>query len=293
MLNRPVVLNNNTDVSDCSMQTLPSNSIPLAPTPSVADFKTHISASTIAGIAYGYWGVATQGMSIETGILAGGLMSVAGMLPDLDSDGGKPLREISMFAAAVTPIVMLNRFRDLGMSHESMALAAMLIYVVIRFGVFEFFKRFTVHRGMWHSLPAALIAGLGWYLVMPCLSNGERAYKAMAVTLGFIVHLTLDEIWALELGLGKIRAKKSFGTALKFFGGNATSNAFIYSLLFALIYVAWSDNEIASRLRQRAQYDLTRPWWMQQADEPTQPAENPNWNRLDFNWASTSKKQQR
>src|SRR5690606_2307845 len=51
----------------------------------VADFKTHISGSTIVGAAYGYWGTFHQGMSIESGLLAAGLCSVAGMLPDLDS----------------------------------------------------------------------------------------------------------------------------------------------------------------------------------------------------------------
>lgn len=226
----------------------------------MAGFKTHISTSTLVGIGYGYWGVTTQSMSLETGILAGGLCSVSGMLPDLDSDGGIPLREISMFAAAVVPIMMLNRFRDYDLSHESMALAAMLIYVVIRFGVCEFFKRFTVHRGMWHSLPAAASAGLIAYLAMPTHSNSERAYKAVAVVVGFLVHLVLDEIWSLELGVARLRVKKSFGTAMKFFGNDAISNLFIYAILFALTYIAWGDGEIAARLRTRAKYDLSDRW---------------------------------
>jgi membrane-bound metal-dependent hydrolase YbcI (DUF457 family) len=223
----------------------------------VADFKTHISTSTVIGIAYGYWGVTSQSMSLETGILAGGLCSVSGMLPDLDSNGGIPLREISMFASAVVPIMMLNRFRDYNLSHESMALAAMLIYVIIRFGVCEFFKRYTVHRGMWHSLPAAASAGLMAFLVMPSHSNAERAYKAVGVVVGFLVHLILDEIWSVEFGVARFRMKKSFGTALKFFGNDAISNVFIYAILFALAYAAWGDGEIAGRLRERAKYDLS------------------------------------
>ncbi|MCO8123820.1 metal-dependent hydrolase [Stieleria sp. TO1_6] len=219
----------------------------------MAGFKTHISTSTVVGIAYGYWGVTSQSMSLENGMLAGGLCSVSGMLPDLDSDGGIPLREISLFAAAVVPILMLNRFRDYDLSHESMALAAMLIYVVIRFGAFEFFKRFTVHRGMWHSLPAAASAGLIAYLAMPCQSNAERAFKSVAVVVGFMVHLILDEIWAVEVGGVGLRTKKSFGTALKFFGTNPMANVVVYAMLFALTYTAYSDNEIAARLRTRDQ----------------------------------------
>jgi membrane-bound metal-dependent hydrolase YbcI (DUF457 family) len=244
----------------------------------VADFKTHISASTLAGIAYGYWGVTSQGMSIENGMLAAGLCSVSGMLPDLDSDGGIPLREISMFCAAVVPILMIDRFRDYDLSHESMALAAMLIYVIIRFFAFEFFKRFTVHRGMWHSIPAAASAGLIAYLLMPSPSIAERAYKSLAVVLGFLIHLILDEIWAVEVGVGRLRTKKSFGTALKFFGSSPIVNVLVWGMLFALAYTAWSDDEIAARLRQRAKYDLREPRWNLDPGSPTSPQwTGPDW----------------
>ena len=252
------------------------------PFASVADFKTHISASTLVGIAYGYWGVTSQSMTLENGILAGGLCSVSGMLPDLDSDGGIPLREISMFTAAVAPMMMLNRFRDYDLSHESMALAAMLIYVVIRFGAFEFFKRFTVHRGMWHSLPAAGVSGLIAYLAMPTTSDAERAYKAVAVVVGFLVHLILDEIWAVEVGVARLRTKKSFGTALKFLGNDAIANVFVYALLFGLCYTAWSDNKIAARLRERAKYDLTQPGWQYTPTSPPTEWTAPQWQAPDF-----------
>ena len=224
-------------------------------------------------------------MSLETGILAGGLCSVSGMLPDLDSDGGIPLREISMFAAAVVPMMMLNRFRDYNLSHESMALAAMLIYVVIRFGVCEFFKRFTVHRGMWHSLPAAASAGLIAYLAMPCHSNAERAYKAVGVIVGFLVHLILDEIWAVEFGVARFRMKKSFGTALKFFGNDAISNVFIYAILFALAYAAWGDGAIAARLRERAKYDLSEKF-NSKTDSPPADFDRPQWLPPNFGFTA-------
>ncbi len=221
----------------------------------LADFKTHITGSTVVGIAYGYWGVSHQGISLESGLLAGGLCAVSGMLPDLDSDSGIPLRETSMFAAAIVPILMLDRFRDLQLSHESMALAAMLIYIAIRFIVVEAFRRFTVHRGMWHSIPAAVTAGMLAYLVMPCPSESIRVFKAFAVFLGFMVHLILDEIWALTFGVGRVRAKKSFGSALKLFGNKMLPNIFIYSALVTLTYFAWGDNDIADRIRRRTRLD--------------------------------------
>lgn len=210
------------------------------------------------GVVYGYWGVATQGMSIESGLLAGGLCSVAGMLPDLDSDTGVPLRETTLFLSAVVPILMVERFRDMGLSHEAMALAAMLIYIVIRFVVVEFFRRYTVHRGMWHSIPAALIACLGAYLIMPCPSEAIRVYKSLAVLAGFLTHLILDEIWSLDFSSGRMRVKKSFGTALKFFNKDLWANISVWGKLALLCYLAWGDHAILDRLRQRVKLERER-----------------------------------
>ena len=223
----------------------------------MADFKTHITGSTIVGVAYGYWGVTQQGMSIENGLIAGGLCSVSGMLPDLDSDSGIPLRETSMFAAAVVPMLMIERFRDLNLSHEGMAVAAMMIYLGIRFVVIEFFKRYTVHRGMWHSIPAAASAGLIAYLAMPSMSESVRVYKSIAVVVGFLVHLILDEIWSIDFRHGRFRLKKSVGTALKFFGDSAWANISVYAKLFLLAYIAWGDHSIIDRLQERARLEQT------------------------------------
>jgi hypothetical protein len=231
-------------------------SIPLVRFFAVADFKSHITGSTLVGVGYGYWGVTTQGMSIENGIVAGGLCAVSGMLPDLDSDSGIPLREMSMFWAAVMPMLMIDRFRDLGLSTEAMAVAAMLVYVAIRFVAVEFFKRYTVHRGMWHSLPAAATSGLIAYLAMPCQSEAVRVYKSLAVVLGFMVHLTMDELWSVDAA-GGFRLKKSFGTAMKFFGDSPLANVSVYAKLMLLVYLAWGDGEVAQRIRNRVQLERT------------------------------------
>lgn len=240
----------------------------------MADFKSHITGSSLVGVAYGYWGVVEQSMSIESGLLAGGLCAVSGMLPDLDSDSGVPLRETSMFVAAIAPMLMIDRFRDLGLSHEAMAVAAMLVYVGIRFVAVEFFKRYTVHRGMWHSIPAAAVAGMVAYLVMPCPSESIRVYKSMAVVTGFMVHLMMDEIWSIDISRG-FRLKKSFGTALKFFGPNALANVTVYAQLGLLIYFSMGDHEIADRIRSRTLMErqfIARP----DLDDPTaRPAWQP------------------
>jgi len=224
----------------------------------MADFKTHITASTIVGAAYGYWGSATQGMPIESSLVAAGLCSVCGMLPDLDSDSGVPLRETTMFASAVIPMLMLHRFRDLGMTPESMVLAAGLIYITLRFVIAEFFRRYTVHRGMWHSIPAAVCAGLIAYLIMPSQQEAIRVYKTLAVVLGFLVHLTLDELWEVQFRRGRFILKKSFGTALKLFGPSPWHNFLLYAKLALLVYLVHTDNKYfrdQASLRERLSQD--------------------------------------
>ncbi len=79
----------------------------------MADFKTHIAVSTAVGVAYGYVGFVRYDFPLESCILAGGLCSVSGMLPDLDSDSGVPIREATSLAAAVVPMLLVDRLRNL------------------------------------------------------------------------------------------------------------------------------------------------------------------------------------
>lgn len=215
----------------------------------MANFQAHITGSTLVGIGYGYWGVTTQDMSIESGVLAASLCAVSGMLPDLDSDSGVPLRETSMFVAAIAPMLAIERLQDFGLSHEMMAVAAVGMYIGIRFVAVEFFKRYTVHRGMWHSLPAAASAFLIAYIAMPCPTEAIRIYKSAAVFVGFMTHLVMDEIWSIDFR--RARVKRSFGTALKLFGNNFVGNVSVYAKLAALAYIAFSDHAIVDRVRQR------------------------------------------
>ncbi len=212
----------------------------------MAGFQTHITVSTITGIAYGVWGFQC-GAPVETCVLAGGLCSVSGMLPDLDSDSGRPVQEMSAFAAAIVPMLMLERFENFGWPRETMVLAGAAIYAAIRFGVAEVFKRYTVHRGMWHSIPACLTCGLLAFLIVAGQDLAIRSYKAGAVSLGFLSHLVLDEIWSFQLRSGKLNVKRSFGTALKFFGNSTWANISVYAKLAVLALLAVGDPMLMNR----------------------------------------------
>ncbi|MEQ8786056.1 MAG: metal-dependent hydrolase [Pirellulaceae bacterium] len=207
----------------------------------MAGFKTHITTSTVLGVGYGAAGALVFGMPIQSSILAGGLCSVSGMLPDIDSDTGTPLRESIAFASAVVPMLLLNRFRQLGLDHETIVLCAAAIYVAIRFGAAEIIKRYTVHRGMWHSIPACAIAGLLAYLLCSGSTEDIRIFKAFGVVLGFMSHLLLDELYSIEWHTGRIRLKRSFGTAIKFWSKSSWANFSTYGKLAAVCLLLFGD----------------------------------------------------
>ena len=78
----------------------------------MAGFKMHIGTSSVLGVAYGAAGWHFYDVPWPTAVLAGGLCGVSGMLPDLDSGPGVPLRESVAFAAAVVPMLLVHRFED-------------------------------------------------------------------------------------------------------------------------------------------------------------------------------------
>jgi membrane-bound metal-dependent hydrolase YbcI (DUF457 family) len=210
----------------------------------MAGFKTHITTSTVVGIGYGIAGHYMLELSPPTCLLAGGLCSVSGMLPDLDSASGIPARETIAFAAAIIPMLLAERMESMGIPRETMAVVAGGVYLGIRFGIGSILKKFTVHRGMFHSLPAAAIAGLITFLICQSQSLDDRYFKSAAVVLGFMTHLILDEIWSIGFQRGRIYLKSSFGTAIKFRSHHAPADMTAYSILIVLGMIAYQDHEV-------------------------------------------------
>ncbi len=207
----------------------------------MANFRTHVTVSSLCGVGFAALGAVTLDLPLESCILAGGLCGLAGMLPDLDSNNSVPLREILAFSAAITPLLMAERFESLGLSHTGITLAGACVYLLVRFGGGSLLKQCTVHRGMFHSLPAALIAGLAAFLICDGIDPHLRVFKAGAVFVGFVSHLILDEFYSVERGEGKLRLKKSFGTALKLTAGNHGGTSAAYGMLLLLIVLAVGD----------------------------------------------------
>ena len=92
-------------------------------TSAMAGFKTHITTSTLLGIGDGSWrAFAFYHVPLPTCVLAAGLCGVSGMLPDLDSGPGRPLRESMAFAAAVVPMMLIASVQAFGLAPETIVL---------------------------------------------------------------------------------------------------------------------------------------------------------------------------
>ncbi len=219
---------------------------------SMADFKTHITGSAILGTIYGVGANLQYGVPPAQCMVAGALCTVAGMLPDLDSKSGIPQREMLSFVSVLIPMLMVFRFQEMGLTAEHLVFAAGVLYVILRFGVGNLFKKYTKHRGMWHSIPAAVTATLFTYII--CLSGEEhiRMFKAWGVFMGFVLHLLLDEFYSVDL-MGR-RLKKSFGTAMKFFGNNRVANVFAYANILVLALMIANDRHITDCCKSGLQY---------------------------------------
>lgn len=206
----------------------------------MAAFKQHITVSSFVGV--GYTAVlGNMGIEWVHGALAGGLCAVSGMLPDLDSDSGKPVRELFGVTAALVPLLLLERWRHGGFSPEETVLFAAGLYFVIRFLGAWLFRYMTVHRGMFHSLPAAIIAGEIAFLAHTCPEPSGRFVLAGGVLLGFLSHLVLDELYSVDASGVVIRLNKAAGSAIKLFSRSIPATAAAWLLMGLLTYLVCVD----------------------------------------------------
>ena len=223
----------------------------------MANFKTHLTASTILGIGYGGLAYASHTFDAPQSLLAAGLCGVSGMLPDIDSGPGRPLREITSFMAAVVPTMLFGHLAGAHLSQATIVLIGATIYVAIRFGLAEFLKHYTVHRGMFHSFPTAAIFGELTFLLLYGETVLTRWFLAGAVVAGFLSHLLLDEVYSVQWD-GRPRLKKSFGTAMKFFGEGWWPNLSAYAKMALFTFLVVREPSLVGQLYAGQGADVVR-----------------------------------
>lgn len=208
----------------------------------MASYRGHLTFAGLLGAGYGSLAFLEWNWDWGPVLIAAGLTTLGGLLPDLDSDSGVPVRELFGVSAAVTPFLLFRRvYAACQQSTEQTLVVLAAIYLFIRYVLSQVFKRFTVHRGMFHSLPALLIAGLTTYLLYPSEDVRLRTFLTGAVMIGFLSHLLLDEMYSVDFMGARLHLNKYAGSAVKFTSKSWPATLMAYLLLALLAWRVWID----------------------------------------------------
>lgn len=206
----------------------------------MAAYREHLTTSCVLGIGVSAAAIAL-GFTPVQGFLAGTITGIGGILPDLDSESGRPVREMFGVTAALAPLLMMRRLNEWGGNTDGAMLLSVLLYVSVRYGGAMLLGIFAVHRGMYHSIPAMLIAGELVFLGYKSDQIGMKLLMGVGVMIGFFSHLVLDELYAVEWRGIRVKLNKFAGSAVKLAGKSWPANIFAYGVLFTLSYTVWID----------------------------------------------------
>jgi len=223
----------------------------------MANFQTHFNtASFVSAIGSGtmfYSGLVDKPEA--TLLFVGGI--IGGILPDIDSNNSTPTKIMQYVFANLTSFFVL--FNYIG----EYPIGNLLLIWLGTFGgvilLFQIFKKITIHRGMFHSIPAGLIFWFGFSLIFYYIFQFHYLmswYFGMFVFMGYLVHLLLDEIYSVDIK-GK-RIKKSFGTALKFWNKDIKSVILFYLLIIVLF---WQMPQKESFINSWGKFDIITTYY--------------------------------
>jgi hypothetical protein len=233
----------------------------------MADFKTHLSFGSFLGF---FLAIATYLAdwvhTVYMAVIIYFATIIGSFMPDTDSDSGHPVKILFEFYAYFAAAITFYYVHDNGMDIVLKIVAPIAVFFFVKIILMKIFKKWTHHRGIFHSIPAALIAFfltllISWTTDLPLL---EKFSISLAIFVGYFGHLLLDEIYSVKLvsnssqNSDKKRSfkeiikrnfglKKSFGTALDFgFNNKSKLPAIIaYFILLVLIVV---DFQVISKI---------------------------------------------
>ncbi len=204
----------------------------------MADFRTHAAFGAGLGVGLAVIAGALGLVSGPTLLAPVFLVAALGaMAPDIDSDSGVPFHVtfgmLSLVSAGFT-FSSLSR-------HGALVLDAGLWALGVAVAVFAagggIFKKWTKHRGMAHSIPAAVLAGLLVFFVAGRLSFGDADAFLLGVsaTLGYLVHLVLDELYAaIDFEGKRFAPSRTLGSSLKFSSSSRVATVLVYGTIILL-----------------------------------------------------------
>ncbi|RLB84146.1 MAG: hypothetical protein DRH24_05925 [Deltaproteobacteria bacterium] len=209
----------------------------------MADFKVHLTSGIIVGTCVAIYVYASNILGIIQSytVLIFGI--IGGLLPDIDSNTGKPVRilfgVLSIVIGGILFVYLINV--NILKSNIEYTICFFFTLLILVNYVFRFlFKKLTVHRGIMHSIPYMLIcAGLS-YILFVDYNRTLAIYAGFTIGASCLIHLLLDEIYSVGLIFGSLPSvKKSFGTALKLWSKNIIVSILMYVVLTYVLIVIY------------------------------------------------------
>ena len=237
----------------------------------MANFPTHIAIGTLVSGTLATFTLAVDAVAPENLVavtLAGVLGSV---LPDIDLKESRPAR--AMFSGLAVFFAFAVLFSIAGQySVAEMLILYVGTLVAVRYGAKFVFFKFSYHRGIWHSILAAVFVSFATAAAYYYLLRRPDAVSWLAagfMFIGYMTHLVLDEIYSVDVM--DTRLKQSFGTAVKFVDAKhwghtsgmaaATVAAFLLTPPSALFVKNISSQSMWASLQKQLLPPHGKPWF--------------------------------
>ena len=195
----------------------------------MANFKTHVIGSISLGLVSSIIFLEPHDKTFKNIFLCILFALIGGFLPDIDSKSSISKRIIfTILALFCSSIILKHAIQGCLINYQSL-FECFLIYLFIRYALSSLLHKFTIHRGIFHSIPIMLCWSFGISIITHPVNQWTLALSVLS---GFLSHLILDELYSVNLE--NLKLKKSFGTALKFSSSNNIATFFSYILAIVL-----------------------------------------------------------
>jgi len=164
---------------------------------------------------------------------------LGGILPDIDLENSQPIQITSSILSVFIPLLAILTLLD-SLSISKMLFVWFLSSMTLHFILFRILLKLTVHRGVIHSIPMAILFSQILNITLFKILHFEELFSLLCgffLFLGFIIHLILDEI--ISLNAFGMNFKKSLGSALKLYDKNnfiGSVALYLFIIILQILY---------------------------------------------------------
>lgn len=213
----------------------------------MADFNTHLSFAAIGSGLAASTLFHFECFNASQCLLLWLLGSIGGILPDVDSDASYALKGVfSLLGGLLAGAVVC--FIPTATALIYVWSAALFGFALVRVGLMKTFAKFTVHRGVFHSVVAGCAMAMCVVVLLAWVASDLKAlawFGGGFVLFGFLLHLVLDEIYAVDIS--GMELKRSFGSALKIMDSKNKVGSLTLILISLLLFVFSPDTQPPAR----------------------------------------------